>query len=90
VRINAMEMRRPAPREATVFGRPMRSIRMPPTRNPEMLPRMATLVTQAADVARTRVGNNSARIAPSAGVSMVAPIVATKIDAARNQPESRR
>jgi hypothetical protein len=90
VRINAIEMRRPAPREATVFGRPMRSMSTPPTRKPEMLPRMATLVTHAADVARTRVGNNSARIAPSAGVSMVAPIVATKIDAARNQPELRR
>jgi hypothetical protein len=90
MRIKAIEMRSPAPSDATVLGRPIRSINTPPTRKPEMLPRIATLVTHAAEVARTRVGNNSARIAPRAGVSMVAPMVATKIEAARNQPESRR
>jgi len=53
-----------------------------------MLPTIAALVTHAPAVARTLVGNSSARKAPKAGVSMVAPSVARKIDAARNQPES--
>jgi hypothetical protein len=79
-----------SPPESTVIvvDKPTVSTISAPMTNPAMLPPMATLVTQPAAVARTRVGNNSERCAASAGVSMPRPIVAKKIAGARIQPES--
>jgi hypothetical protein len=65
-------------------------MRYAPKANPAMLPTMAAFETHALAVARTLVGNNSARNAPNDGVSIVAPRVARKIDAARNHPESSK
>jgi hypothetical protein len=88
--VKATDTSRPAPRTAIVRERPISSMRNPPSRNPLMLPTIATFETQAPAVARTRVGKSSARNAPSAGVSIVVPSVARKIEAARNQPDSSR
>jgi hypothetical protein len=79
---------RPPARAVTVVDSPTVSTISAPMTKPVMLPKMATLVTQPAAVARTRVGKSSERWAASAGVSIPRPIVAKKIAGARIHPLS--
>jgi hypothetical protein len=58
-----------------------------PAMKPAIDPRIPTFVIHPPAVARSLVGNSSARWAAKDGVSIVAPSVARNIEAARNQPE---
>ena len=79
-------MTTPPPSKVMVRDNPMLSTTVAPTRNPEIDPRIAMLVTHPAAVARTRVGNNSERWAVKVGVHMEAPALASRIAGARTQP----
>jgi len=85
---NPTEARTPTPSMATVIDRPNLSIDTAPTAKPEIDPMMAMLVSHPPAVALTLVGKSSERIAPNAGVSIVAPRVARNTVPARNHPES--